>query len=163
AWTKVVGIADDYEAADAENVFSWWEACDRARALARGKDADSGRPGTVAEALSDYERDLVTRSASPANARRVRRLLTPSLLAKPVSLLTARELKFVRDGLIANGATPATVNRDLKSFKAALNLAAAHDPRITNAVAWRTGLAALPDAHHARNVVLDDDNEVRPL
>jgi integrase len=163
AWTKVVGIADDYEAADAEHVFSWWEACDRARGLARGKDADSGRPGTVAEALTDYERDLIARGASPANAHRVHTLLTPSLLAKPVSLLTPRELKHVRDGLIAKGAKPASVNRDLKGFKAALNLAAAHDPRITNAVAWRTGLAALPDAHHARNVVLDDNTEVRPL
>jgi integrase len=65
--------------------------------------------------------------------------------------------------LIAKGSKPASVNRDMKGFKAALNLAAAHDPRITNAVAWRTGLAALPDAHHARNVVLDDDSEVRPL
>jgi integrase len=134
-----------------------------ARALARGKDAAGGRPPTTAEALADYEADLVARGASPANARRVRTLLTPSLLAKPVSLLTARELKHVRDGLIAKGAKPASVNRDLKGFKAALNLAAAHDPRITNAAAWRTGLAALPDAHHARNVVLDDDNEVRPL
>ena len=163
AWTKVVGIADDHEAADAEHVFSWWEACDRARALARGKDAAGGRPPTTAEALADYEADLIARGASPANARRVRTLLTPSLLAKPVPLLTARELKHVRDGLIAKGAKPASVNRDLKGFKAALNLAAAHDPRITNAAAWRTGLAALPDAHHARNVVLDDDNEVRPL
>jgi integrase len=85
------------------------------------------------------------------------------LLAKPVALLTARELKHLRDGLIAKGAKPASVNRDLKGFKAALNMAAAHDPRITNGVAWRIGLAALPDAHHARNVILDDDNEVRPL
>jgi hypothetical protein len=66
------------------------------RALARGKDADSGRPRTVAEARTDYERDLIARGANPANARRVHTLLTPTLLAKPVSLLTARELKHVR-------------------------------------------------------------------
>jgi integrase len=41
-------------------------------------------------------------------------------------------------------------------------LAAAHDPRITNGAAWRTALAALPDAHHARNVILTDE-QVRAL
>ena len=162
-WTKVVGIADDHEDADGEHVFSWWQAQDKARALARGKDSAGGRPGTVAESLADYEADLIARGASPANARRVRTLLPPTMLAKPVALLTARELKHLRDGLIAKGAKSASVNRDLKGFKAALNLAAAHDPRITNGVAWRIGLAGLPDAHHARNVILDDDNEVRPL
>jgi integrase len=79
------------------------------------------------------------------------------MLAKPVALLTARELKHLRDGLIAKGAKPASVNRDMKGLKAALNLAAAHDERIVNARAWRTGLAALPDAHTARNVILTDE------
>ena len=134
-----------------------WQAQDKARALARGKDPDSGRPGTVAEALADYEKDLFARSASPANARRVRALLSPTMLAKPVALLTARELKHLRDGLVAKGAKPASVNRDMKGLKAALNLAAAHDERIVNARAWRTGLAALPDAHTARNIILTDE------
>jgi integrase len=162
-WTKVVGIADDHEDADGEHIFSWWQAQDQARALARGKDSAGGRPDTVAEALADYEADLIARGGSPTNAHRVRTLLPPTILAKPVALLTARELKHVRDRLVTKGAKPASVNRDLKGLKAALNLAAAHDPRITNSAAWRTGLAALPDAHHARNVILDDDNEVRPL
>jgi integrase len=161
-WTKVVGIADDHEDADGEHIFSWWQAQDKARALARGKDSAGGRPGTVAEALADYEADLIARSASPANARRVRTLLPSTMLAKPVALLTARELKHVRDGLVAKGAKPSSVNRDLKGLKAALNLAAAHDPRITNAAAWRTALAALPDTHHARNIILTDE-QVRAL
>src|SRR5499427_5796035 len=156
-WTKVVGIADDHEDADAEHVLTWWQAQDKARALARGKDASGSRPATVAEALADYERDLIARSASPFNARRVRTLLSPTMLAKPVALLTARELKHVRDGLVAKGAKPASVNRDFKGFKAALNLAAAHDERIVNARAWRTGLAALPDADTARNIILTDE------
>jgi hypothetical protein len=54
------------------------------------------------------------------------------------------------------------VNRTLKPFKAALNLAAAHDPRITNASAWKLGLANLPDAHVARHSALSDQ-EVRAL
>src|SRR5262245_11455908 len=156
-WTKALGLADDFEDADGEHVLTWWQAQDKARALARGKDTKSGRPGTVGEALADYERDLVARGAGPANARRVRSLLSPTLLVKPVALLTLRELRRVRDGLVAKGAKAASVNRDLKGFKAALNLAASHDERITNSAAWRTGLAALPDAHTARNVILADE------
>src|SRR5215471_15500282 len=155
-WTKRVAYADDHENADDEHILSWWQAQDKARALARGKDA-GGRPATVAEALADYENDLISRGASPANARRVSTLLPSSMLAKPVALLTARELKHLRDGLIAKGAKPASVNRDMKGLKAALNLAAAHDERIVNARAWRTGLAALPDAHTARNIILIDE------
>jgi integrase len=162
-WTKGFAIADDHEDADGEHVLSWWQAQDKARKLARGQDKDGGRPGTVAEALNDYERDLVARGAGAANVRRVRTLLAKSaLLAKPVALLAVRELKALRDGLIAKGAKAASVNRDFKGFKAALNLAAVHDPRITNSAAWRTGLAALPDTHNARNVVLADE-QVRAL
>jgi len=160
-WTKRVAYADDHEDTDDEHILTWWQAQDKARALARGKDA-GGRPATVAEALADYEADLIARSASPANARRVRTLLPSTMLAKPVALLAARELKHVRDGLVAKGAKPSSVNRDLKGLKAALNLADAHDPRITNGAAWRTALAALPDAHHARNVILTDE-QVRAL
>jgi integrase len=159
-WTKVVGLADDHEDTDGEHVLDFWQAQDKARKLARGKDG--ARPATVDEALTDYARDLVARGANPANARRARTLLPPSMLAKPVALLTSRELKHLRDGLIAKGAIPASVNRDMKGLKAALNLAAAHDERITNTRAWRTGLAALPDAHRARNVILPDE-QVRAL
>jgi integrase len=161
-WTKVCGLADDHEDADGEHVLDFWQAQEKARALARGKDTESGRPGTVAEAIDDYERDLIARGASPTNAYRARAVLPPSLLAKPVALLTARELKHVRDALVAKGAKAASVNRDMKGLKAALNHAADHDPRISNRDAWRVGLKALPDAHNARNVILSDD-EVRAL
>jgi len=160
SWTKVVGLADDHENADGEHIFSWWQAQDKARSLARGKDA-GGRPATVAEALADYEADLIARSASPANACRVRYHLPPALAAKPVSLLTARELKHLRDSLVGK-IKPSSINRLMKGLKAALALAARHDSRIGNANAWKVGLEALPDAHTARNVILSDD-EVRAL
>jgi integrase len=156
-WTKAVGVADDHEQANGEHVLDFWQAQDKARALARGKDDQSGRPGTVAEALADYERDLIARGANATNARRARALVPASLAAKPVALVTARELKALRAGLVSRGAKPQSVNRDLKGFKAALNLSAAHDARITNTAAWRTGLAALPGAHRARNVILTDE------
>jgi integrase len=57
---------------------------------------------------------------------------------------------------------PGTVNRCKTGLRASLELAAAHDPRIANQRAWKVGLAALPDAHVARNIILTDD-EVRRI
>jgi integrase len=51
----------------------------------------------------------------------------------------------------------ASVNRTRSCLRAALKLAADHDPRITNHRAWKVGLAGLPDSQRARNVILDDD------
>ena len=45
----------------------------------------------------------------------------------------------------------------LPLFGAALVQAAQHDKRIQNRDAWEIGLAALPNAQEARNVVLSDD------
>jgi integrase len=52
---------------------------------------------------------------------------------------------------------PASADRSARALKAALNLAANDDPRISNSSAWRTGLARLPDAERARNVILPDE------
>ena len=51
---------------------------------------------------------------------------------------------------------PASVNRQSTALMAALNHAASLDERITNSKAWKIGLKPLPDAHRARNVILDD-------
>ena len=164
SWEKTFALADDHEAADGEHVLDFWQATDKARVLARGgEDTDSSRPGTVAEAIDDYEKDLIARNGSKANARRAKAVLSATLLYKPVALLTVRELMKLRNDLVAKGAKPASVNRDLKGLKAALNLAAASDPnRITNRNAWRIGLADLTDAHRARDARLTDE-EVRAL
>jgi integrase len=63
--------------------------------------------------------------------------------------------------LVKKGLAPSTVNRTCAAFQAALELAAAQDPRITNQSAWRTGLASLPDAEQARNVILPNDVVLR--
>src|SRR5215472_8815781 len=159
-WTKAFAIADDHEQADGEHVLTFWQAQDKARALARGT-TDNGRPWTVSEALDAYAADLKARGGLVANAERVRFHLPPTLASKAVSLLTSRELQRWRDGLV-HKIKAASVNRLMKGLKAALNLASKHDPRITNAQAWRTGLAGLPDAHRARNVILTDE-QVRAL
>jgi len=154
-WQKRVGTADDIEDADGEFVLDFYQAADRARQMARGT-TDNGRPATVDEALTAYAKNLTARGGSVTNAKRVHPHLPPALVAKPVSLLTSRELQHLRDGLVGK-IKNSSINRIMRGLKAALNLAAKHDPRITNANAWRIGLEALPDAHTARNVILTDD------
>jgi integrase len=73
-----------------------------------------------------------------------------------VALLTNAELKNWRDGLLGTVA-PATINRLCRCRGAALEQAAQSDKRIQNRDAWETGLAGLPNAQEARNVVLSDD------
>jgi integrase len=156
-WTKAFALADDFEEADGKKVLTFYQAQDQAKKLARGGhgNADTA-PITVDGALKDYKRDLETRSANPYNAESPRVHLTPILLAKPVQLLTAAELKKWRDSLLDKVA-PATVNRVCRCLCAALELARQHDDRIQNRQAWEVGLAGLPDAQEARNVIMPDD------
>jgi integrase len=166
-WQKVLaGCADDYETADSDGVHvaTFHQAADQARALARGKDGatDNTRPITVAEALDAFERDLVARDGLAANARRVRRHLSPTLASKPISLTTNRDYRAFRDGMLTKGLKPASAVRHCKSLAAALTLAASLDPRIANRAAWREGLGGLADSHVARKVKLSDA-DVRAL
>jgi integrase len=160
-WTQAFAVADDFEDANGTHVLSFWQAQDRARALARGgrdADEDSGKPVTVAQMLDRYETDLKARGGDVYNAQRVRVHLPDVLASKTVALLAApREFRHWRDGLVRKGLAPSTVNRTCAAFQASLELAAAQDPRITNQSAWRTGLAALPDAEQSRNVILPED------
>ena len=151
-WTKAFAIADDFENANGESVLDFWTAQTRAKALARGS-VESGRPITVAEALDAYAADLTARGGLPNNVSRVRYHLPPALSSKAVALLGSRELQHWRDRLAMK---PASINRTLRGLKAALNLAAKHDPRIVNTNAWKIGLASLPDAYRARNIILAD-------
>jgi integrase len=164
-WIKKIGLADDLEPASPPAVLTYWQAIDAARKLARrqpGEPVDESRPLTVGEALALYEKNLVARGGSPYNAEYPRIHLPGAILTKPIAMLGAAELTKWRDGLLAKGLAPSTVNRCKTGLRAAFELAAKHDPRITNARAWKLGLAALPDAHVPRNVILTDD-EVRRI
>ena len=111
----------------------------------------------MAEALTAYELHLRAAGGDPNNARRPLVHLPPSILAKPVALLTANELRRWRDSLLVQGLSPATVNRTARNaLCAALEQAAEVDHRITNQRAWKKGLARLPAAEKARNVILPD-------
>jgi integrase len=163
AWTKGFSTADDFEDASGEQVLDFWGAQVRARELVRGEHTDASKPLTVAEALDEYERDLVARGGLVARVQHVRRLLTPVLLERPVGLLVMRELRRWRDSELARGLAPATVTRTCKAFAAALNYAANHDPSIANRAAWKVGLAALPDSHRARVDAILSDDEIRAV
>ncbi len=155
-WTKAIAEADDHDDSNGKTILNFFEAQDQAKKLARGEDgsADSA-PITVDSALKDYRRDLEARAANPYNADWPRLHLSSVLLAKPVALLTATELKKWRDGLLGTMA-PATINRLCGCLCAALELATQHDERIQNRQAWEIGLAGLPDAQEARNVIISD-------
>jgi integrase len=160
-WVKRFGLADDHEEANGEQVLTFWQAQERARKLARGgrnaEPEDDGRPATVSEALDAYQCDLIARGGDVHNVARVRGHLSHALKAKTVALLTARELRCFRDSLLAKNLRASSVNRISNALRAALNLAAAHDQRISNHAAWRIGLATIFDAAEARNVILSDD------
>ena len=158
-WTKAIGLADDFDSANGASVLDFWQAQGHARLLARKDltgDEDVVKPITIAQALKSYEQDLKTRGGDAGNVSRVKAHLRPGLRDQAVTLLSSRELRRWRDGL-ARRLAPATINRTCAAFKAALNLAAEHDPRIINRRDWETGLATLPDAEEPRNVILDEE------
>lgn len=154
---KKFALADDHEEANGETVMTYWQAVDKARALARAGEGSSDRPITVGEAVNNYEGDLEARGAATKNATHIRFNMPATLAAKPVALLSKKELKAWRNNLVKGGLKPASADRIGRVLKAALNLAATDDPRITNITAWKDGLKKLPDGETARNVILPDD------
>jgi len=159
-WTKAIGIADDLDDSDGIRIFDFWQAQDKARALgradiSRGEAITTAKPVTVRQALAAYEADLRTRGGDSGNVTRVRVNLPSGLFNRPVALLTSLELRRWRD-ILAVKLSAATVNRTATGLKAALNLAAEHDERITNLRAWEIGLATISDAEQPRNVILSD-------
>jgi len=166
-WMQQFATADDHEEANGETVLDFWQATERARIIARSNkdpDADRGKPITVGKALDSYEADLKARDGDPYNAQRVRVHLSDTLASETVALLTSpRKFRHWRDGLRKKGLLPASVNRTCAAFQAALEHAASLDPRITNQSAWRTGLAALPDAEQSRNIIIPDDAVLRVI
>jgi integrase len=177
-WLKGFADADDFEESNGCTVLTYWQAQEAARRLAQGGDrsttVDITKPATIEVVLAAYENDLKARHGDVANARRVRGHLTPSLLAKPVALLTVRDLRQWREGLnnpLRRGRkreataeksrdfdktlTAGSINRLCSALRAALNLAANIDERIVSRRAWEIGLQAIRDAVVSRNVILE--------
>jgi integrase len=155
-WLKRFGLADDHEDANCDTVMTYWQALEKAKSLARAGEGNSEQPISVSAAVDAYEADLETRDGSKYNATLVRRHLPGTLASKAVALLTERELRDWRSGLIKKGLKASSADRIARSFKAALALAASNDKRIANAAAWKSALKKLPDSEAARNVILPD-------
>jgi integrase len=153
-WLKRFALADDHEDANGESVMTYWQALERAKILARAGEGNSEQPISVAKAIDAYESDLETRGGRKYNATQLRLHLTEPLKSKTVALLTERELRDWRAGLVKKGLKPSSADRIGRALKAALALAARNDRRITNVAAWTNGLKKLPDSEVARNVIL---------
>jgi len=160
-WTKGFAQADDFEPADGAAVLTFYQAQEQAKKIARGTDGDTTKPMTVGDALDAYEHDLTSRDKSTANVKRVRVHMTAALAGKPAGLLTVRDLRDWRDSLKDKGLTASTVNRTRAGLRAALELAATLDHRITNRHVFRLGLKGLSGANKARRVILPDTDVQR--
>jgi hypothetical protein len=162
-WTKGFAVADDFEEPDDTHVLTFHQAGDAGKALARGKaDTADSKPMTVADALARYKIELKSRGGHLSNATRVEKHLTSTLAGKPVALLTVRDLQTWRNGL-KEKMEPSSVNRTRTGLRAALELAATLDHRITNRHVFRLGLRGLPGSNKARRIVLPDADVLRIL
>src|SRR5262249_60736113 len=86
-WVKRIALADDLEPAAPPAVLTYWQAIDQARALARrqpGEAIDESRPLTASEALTLYEKDLISSGGSPYNSTHSRLQLPAPLPIKPI-------------------------------------------------------------------------------
>jgi hypothetical protein len=172
--TQVIGIADDYEdAGDGEHgALDFWQAQRRALKLARGEDGTASGPAkaaaTLDTALTAYKARLIRLKRDPANESRVRAHATPSLLAKPLELLTGEVLTHWIDRLLKEGVGRANIIRMNKALRACLYEAADNDRRISQErrTEWRKALKPLPrddDEDTEPRAVPADDGEVVAL
>jgi integrase len=155
-WTDRLGTADDYDEADGKNVLTYLQAQDLARERARVGKATNDL--SIKAGVERHRTDLEIRGRDPANAARVLSHLEGTKLAD--KLMTASslsdDLSEFRDSLAAKGLKPATIDRTTRALKAALNLAADKDERITRRP-WKTALKAVGgEEAGARNVILDE-------
>ncbi|MCZ6679144.1 MAG: tyrosine-type recombinase/integrase [Candidatus Poribacteria bacterium] len=104
---KPIGLADDYQDADGEQILTYFQAQDRAKERARrARDQERpllGRSGyTVADAVEAYLDHYRTESGK--QTREVERVfhrdILPTLGSRPVESLTRQEIMNWRSGLI---------------------------------------------------------------
>jgi streptomycin 6-kinase len=139
-WTERLGSADDHDEADGKDILTYWQAQDLARERARVGKASNDL--SIKARVERYRANLVTRGHDPANATRVLFHLAelPKLANKLVIASTlSDDLGEFRDSLAAKGLQPATIDRINRPFKAALNLTAETDERVTRRP-WKTAL-----------------------
>jgi integrase len=158
--TEWLAIADDLSDSDGDTILNYWQAVDlvRTRFARLGEARQNAGPTarkTVREAIENYNADLAARGGDLRSVNRVRLHMPEHLNDKAVGLLTADELKSWRNGL-RQKMTIGSVNRVCNSFRAALNMVADSDSKVSRH-AWEVGLARLSGGDVARNVILSAD------
>ena len=136
--------------------MSFAQARDAALRLGRGETGQSERRFDRHSVRRDpaYRADLTARRAGLDNVTRLLTHVSPAMRKRPVALLDVTELRKWRDAATKR-MEPASVNRLITILKAVLNLAASRDELLSSRP-WEIGLAALPEATTARNVVLPE-------
>jgi integrase len=155
-----IAPADDRQDANGSDILDYWQAVTVAQNLGRGgnqaEEKSDAAPLTVDRALANYRHELIAKGGDPGNVVRVVYHLPDWLKNKLVSLLTPRDIKNFRDHMVARELAAASVNRTMRAFCAALNLAAKDYPeQVKNAPAWRER-ESLPDAENSNNIILSD-------
>ena len=94
-WLKKIGVADDHDPANGKEILNYTQAVDTARQLTQGggEVENASQPATLKGALAAYEADLTARGANTYNARWPLKYLPSLLLAKPITLIEANELR----------------------------------------------------------------------
>lgn len=157
---KRLAAADDIGMANGRDIMTYVQARDAALRFSPGK-ADIPLPvSTLKEAIDAYEADLSARGADLSNAARLRHNISHAMLKRPVALIDTKELLDWRNA-IAKRLEPSGVNRLMAIFRAVLNLAAKTATQKLDADVWKNGLAALPHATEANNVVLPEETVIR--
>jgi len=167
SWQRVIGTADDYALEDGKTILSWGQAQAKTFEAAKTLGVPEmvtpvTEPLTIAKALDLYDADLQTRGGDVGNAKRLRSHISKKLSERRIASLSAAELRDWRDGLAKKKLAPSSINRTCHAFKAVLNLSADRDESILSRTAWEKGLASLPDANEARNIILTD-SEVKMI
>ena len=158
-WTDAFALADDQQDADGQKVLAYEQAANRCRALARGDaNAAADRPATISDAIASYETDLTGRGRDAYNAPWVRGHLPPQLAAQPLALVTAKQLRDWRDGLLKARHDPGDAQPDAEGRESRVQprRQARQAHRAPTRKRWKVGLEALPDTVTAREAVLTD-------
>ena len=160
-WTDTIALADDHEPADGAAVLHVLAGAGQGPRPGSRRGCRRRPPGH----RGGCARRLRARSG---DARRPGRQCARRPQADPrhAAGQAGRPADFPRAAALARRparrAQGVVGQPHCKSLKAALNLAAAHDPRIGNSAVWRNALAGLPDAHTARHVGLPE-RDVRAI
>ncbi len=158
-WVEQIGVADDHNEANGQDVLDYWQAQDRARKRAQGGRASTA--GSLGAVLDQYKRDLETRGGEVRNADRVRSYIPQRLRDKPAGTFTVADFRDVRNAIAAK-VLAATVARIISTLKAALALAEKLSG-LPNRKAWTHGLETLPDTREPDSPRPISDGQVKAI